>query len=84
MNYSELQLRLSPDYTDILTAELAELGYESFVETDEGLNAYIIEPDFNEQAVQELIAKYAEQTAIAYEVNSLEKRNWNAEWETRL
>ncbi|GAB3778929.1 50S ribosomal protein L11 methyltransferase [Spirosoma horti] len=81
MNYNELQLRLSPDYTDILTAELAELGYESFVETDEGLNAYIIEPDFNEQALQELIAKYAAQTAIAYEVNSLEKRNWNAEWE---
>ncbi|AUD02232.1 50S ribosomal protein L11 methyltransferase [Spirosoma pollinicola] len=81
MNYSELQLRLSPDYTDILTAELAELGYESFVETDEGLNAYIVEPDFDEQAIQELIAKYADQTAIAYEVNSLEKRNWNAEWE---
>ena len=33
------------------------------------------------QAVQELIAKYADQTAIAYEINSLEKRNWNAEWE---
>lgn len=81
MNYSELQLRLSPDYTDILTAELAELGFESFVETDEGLNAYIIEPNFDEQALLELIAKYASQTAIAYDVNSLEKRNWNAEWE---
>ena len=81
MNYIELQLRLSPDYTDILTAELAELGFESFVETDEGLNAYITEPDFDEKAVQELIAKYESQTAIAYEVSSLEKRNWNAEWE---
>ncbi len=81
MNHTELQLRLSPDYTDILTAELAELGFESFVETDEGLSAYIIESGFDEQAVQELIAKYAGQTAIAYEVHSLEKRNWNAEWE---
>ena len=81
MNHIELQLRLSPDYTDILTAELAELGFESFVETDEGLNAYIPEPDFDDQAVQELITKYAPQTAIAYQVNSLEKRNWNAEWE---
>ncbi len=81
MNYLELQLRLSPDYTDILTAELAELGFDSFVETDEGLNAYIIESDFSEEAVQALIAKYADQTAIAYEVSSLEKRNWNAEWE---
>ncbi|MVM39792.1 50S ribosomal protein L11 methyltransferase [Spirosoma sp. HMF3257] len=81
MNYTELQLRLSPDYTDILTAELAELGFESFVETDEGLSAYIIESDFDEKAVQELITKYEGQTAIAYEVSSLEKRNWNAEWE---
>jgi ribosomal protein L11 methyltransferase len=81
MNHIELQLRLSPDYTDIFTAELAELGFESFVETDEGLNAYIIESDFDERAVQELIAKYDGQTAIAYELSSLEKRNWNAEWE---
>ena len=81
MNHIELQLRLSPDYADILTAELAELGFESFVETDNGLNAYIIEPDFDERAVQQLIAKYAAQTAIAYDISSLEKRNWNAEWE---
>ncbi|WP_018621996.1 50S ribosomal protein L11 methyltransferase [Spirosoma luteum] len=81
MNYLELQLRLSPDYSDILTAELAELGFDSFVETEDGLNAYIIESDYSEESVHELIAKYADQTAIAYEVSSLEKRNWNAEWE---
>ncbi|QHV96570.1 50S ribosomal protein L11 methyltransferase [Spirosoma endbachense] len=81
MNYIELQLHISPDYSDILTAELAELGFESFVDTDEGLNAYIIDADFDEKAVQELVAKYTNQTAIAYEVHSLEKRNWNAEWE---
>lgn len=81
MNYIELQLHISPDYTDILTAELAELGFESFIETDEGLNAYIIESDFDETLLHELVAKYDTQTAIAYQVNSLEKRNWNAEWE---
>ena len=81
MNYTELTLTVSPDYADILTAELAEVGFESFVETDEGLNAYIQEPDFDEGAVRDVIAKYADQTAIAYEVTSLEKRNWNAEWE---
>ena len=81
MNYTELQVTISPDYADILTAELAELGFESFVETDRGLNAYITEPGFDESAVRELIVRYAPQTAIAYEVSSLEKRNWNAEWE---
>ncbi|GAB3706940.1 50S ribosomal protein L11 methyltransferase [Spirosoma flavus] len=81
MNYSELTLRLSPDYTEILMAELAEIGFDSFVETDEGLMAYIPESDLDESVLQEVIAKYSAQTAIAYELSSLEKRNWNAEWE---
>lgn len=81
MNYIELQIQVSPEYTDILMAELAELNFESFVETDEGLNAYIIESDFNAVAIDDLVAKYASQTAIAYQVSTLEKRNWNAEWE---
>jgi ribosomal protein L11 methyltransferase len=37
MNYIELNLSLVPDFVEILTAELGELGFESFVETDEGL-----------------------------------------------
>ncbi len=81
MNYTELQLTLDPDFADILTAELAELGFESFTETDEGINAYIPEPDFDVDAVAEVVARYSGQTAIAYVVHSLEKTNWNAEWE---
>ncbi len=81
MNYTEVQLTVSPDFTDILTAELAELNFESFVETDEGLNAYVQEADFDPEALRELVAKYSSMTAIAYQINSLEKRNWNAEWE---
>ncbi len=81
MNYTEVQLTVSPDFTDILTAELAELNFESFVETDEGLNAYVQEADFDPEALRELVAKYSPITAIAYQINSLEKRNWNAEWE---
>lgn len=81
MNYIELHLTLSPDFADILTAELAELGFESFTETDEGLNAYVPEDVFDADEVAELVARYQAQTAIAYTVTSLEKRNWNAEWE---
>lgn len=81
MNYLELQLTLDPDFADIITAELAELGFESFVETDAGLNAYIPEPNFVATDVAAVVAKYAPQTAIAYQVETLAKRNWNAEWE---
>ncbi|GAB3333125.1 50S ribosomal protein L11 methyltransferase [Larkinella ripae] len=81
MNYTELQLTVSADYADILMAELAALNFESFVETDEGLNAYVLEPDFDETALRSVVEKYAGQTAIAYQINSLEKKNWNEEWE---
>lgn len=81
MNYVEVQLELESDFTEILIAELAEAGYESFVETDEGLQAYIIEEDFNETVLQELIAKYSEITAISSSWKSLERKNWNEEWE---
>jgi ribosomal protein L11 methyltransferase len=81
MNYIELEVSLAADFADILTAELAELGFDSFVETDEGLNAYIPEAEFQAAALQEVIDKYAAQTAIVYHVKTLEKRNWNEEWE---
>lgn len=81
MNYVEVQLELDSDFTEILMAELAEAGFESFVETDEGLSAYIPEEDFNETVLQALIAKYSETTAIASSWKSLERKNWNEEWE---
>ena len=80
LNYLELKLTLSPDFTEILMAELAELGFESFVETDEGLDAYIVETDFAEEKVSELLARYQATTAIGYSWQALEKKNWNEEW----
>lgn len=81
MTYLELKLALSPDFSEILMAELAELGFESFVETDEGLDAYIVATDFEEASLRRLLSKYQSRTTIAYSWQALEKRNWNAEWE---
>lgn len=82
MNHIELSLELDPEYVEIMIAELAEIDYESFVETDHGLNAYIEEPRFSEPALEEIIAKYKPQTAIAFSVKTLEKENWNQTWES--
>ena len=42
MDYFELTVNMEPrdPWSDILVAELAELGFESFVETDQGIQAY--------------------------------------------
>ena len=42
MDYFELTVTIEPrdPWSDILLAELAELGFESFVETEDGILAY--------------------------------------------
>ncbi|TDE10064.1 50S ribosomal protein L11 methyltransferase [Dyadobacter psychrotolerans] len=81
MNYVELDIQTESDFTEILMAELGEAGFESFVETDEGLLAYIQEEDFDETKIAEIVAKYQEMTTIATSWKSLERKNWNEEWE---
>jgi ribosomal protein L11 methyltransferase len=81
MNYVELELQLHPDFTEILTAELAEAGFESFVETDEGLQAYIQEELFDENTLNELIERYKDAAEINSSWKTLERKNWNEEWE---
>ena len=81
MNYVELELQLHPDFTEILTAELAEIGFESFVETDEGLQGYIQEELFNENILNELLNRYRDTAEIRASWKSLERKNWNEEWE---
>ncbi|NIJ50896.1 50S ribosomal protein L11 methyltransferase [Dyadobacter arcticus] len=81
MNYIEADLKLEPDFTEIIMAELGEASYESFVETEDGLLAYIQEGDFDQQKLDDITAKYQDLTTIAVTWKSLEKKNWNEEWE---
>lgn len=81
MNYLELHLAISLEFTDILIAELGELGFESFTEEADGLNAYILEDQLDETALQSLLAQYREQTPIIAEIKQIEKQNWNEVWE---
>jgi ribosomal protein L11 methyltransferase len=63
---------------EILIALLAEAGYEGFEETAVGLNAFIPSADFNEPALQELLATHQ----LAYSLQSIAQQNWNAQWES--
>lgn len=64
-----------------MIAELAEIGYESFVETPEGVDAYVQSSQFNENNVREIVQKYAGVAEISYSFVQLAKENWNEEWE---
>lgn len=81
MDFIEVAFQAPEDFTDILTAELSEVGYDTFMDTDKGFNAYITEDIFNENELQEVVAKYAGMAEITYETNKIAKQNWNQEWE---
>ncbi|CAH0996826.1 Ribosomal protein L11 methyltransferase [Emticicia aquatica] len=81
MSYIELSLQIDLDFAEIMMAELAELGFESFVETEDGLEAYIQEDVFDDLTVKNMLESYAERTAISYSFKKIAKQNWNEEWE---
>ncbi|KAA9325385.1 50S ribosomal protein L11 methyltransferase [Adhaeribacter soli] len=81
MDFIEVAIQAPEDFTDILTAELSEVGYDTFLDTDKGFNAYITEDIFNENELKEVVEKYAGMAPISYETSKIVKQNWNEEWE---
>ncbi len=70
---------------DVLVAELSEVGYESFLESESGLSAFISSrhdcPDLRRRTV-ELIRKVGSFLDPHFRV--IESRNWNEEWERSM
>jgi ribosomal protein L11 methyltransferase len=81
LDFIELKVFVSPDWGDIIIAELAEIGYESFVEFDEGILAYVQKLEFSEESWLSIVEKYQELTELSYEFADMERKNWNEEWE---
>lgn len=81
MDFIELKIILPPDWTEIYIAELAEIGYESFAEFDEGITAYVQKSDFHADLWQEIVERYQDSVQIAYEISEVKRQNWNEEWE---
>ncbi|WP_299826141.1 50S ribosomal protein L11 methyltransferase [uncultured Pontibacter sp.] len=81
MDFIEVTLKVDADYADILTAELGELGFDAFVETEDGFSAYIDEDDFSEEALKEVFERYNAFVQVAYTTQKIERQNWNEEWE---
>lgn len=66
---------------DILVAELGVLDFESFINTQDGLEAYVQEDAFDEESLNNLYIFDNPDFDIKMEVNTIEQQNWNAEWE---
>ncbi len=82
-NYIEYTFTVSPlqPATDILIAQLGEVGFESFVETEVGALAYIKKEDWSDDILSTIQILTNPKFSIDYEVVEIEQENWNATWE---
>ncbi|WP_431164473.1 50S ribosomal protein L11 methyltransferase [Tenacibaculum halocynthiae] len=67
--------------TEILIAELGTVGFESFVENNEGVTAYIQKQDWSEDILTDIFILSSTEFKITYTKREVEQTNWNAEWE---
>lgn len=81
MDYLEFKIKCLDEFREILIAELSEIGFDSFLETEEGLEAYTLEEDLDRDAFDAVIAQYQEQGKLSISEGKMPKVNWNEEWE---
>lgn len=82
MNYIEYKFVVYPPipWTEILIAHLSQIEFESFEETQEGVNAYITSDYDDEDYVNQVIGEI-DLAEISYEKTQIKTINWNQEWE---
>lgn len=88
MNYYELtiELRDFENWSDILVAYLAEIGFESFVEEAPHLKAYIAENEYRGKELLQLMNDVQKTGAgiDSFDLQLLAQQNWNAAWESQF
>ena len=67
--------------TEILIAELGYVGFESFVENEDGVIAYIQKEDYKTDILDDIFILKSEEFKIEYQQEEIEQVNWNSEWE---
>ena len=85
MQYLEVTFTVSPiseTANDIIAALAAELGFESFVESEQGTIGYVPINQYDEQALNEALADFPmPDTKVTFTTCEMEDKNWNEEWE---
>ncbi|MFP4041675.1 MAG: 50S ribosomal protein L11 methyltransferase [Bacteroidales bacterium] len=69
------------EISDILTAQLSLIGYTGFLDTPEGLNAYIPQESFDYPEVKYLSVVQMFNEQIEFRHKIIKEKNWNESWE---
>ncbi len=81
MDYVVIEIKCEADIREILGAELWQLGYESFLETSDGLQAFIPSNKYHAPSFKELMTHHHD---LSYTMETLAPQNWNRQWEEKF
>jgi ribosomal protein L11 methyltransferase len=85
MVYTEFSFSSDSEYAyDILTAELADLGFESFTEEDGELKAYVQKEVLDDSLLDETLSRLLHKFPFSYTQKEIAPQNWNAVWESNF
>jgi|ERR1700757_703278 len=82
MEYVCVSFKVNPPEpgSEILASVLAEENFESFVHNEQGFEAFIQQPLYDETVLQNLSAQFPE-IKFTHTVQNIKQQNWNATWE---
>ncbi|MBE6309844.1 MAG: 50S ribosomal protein L11 methyltransferase [Bacteroidales bacterium] len=66
---------------DILDALLCDIGFESFVQNDKGVSAFIKHEHYNSEKISEVVDSYPFTCKFDWKSNFIEGKDWNEQWE---
>ena len=81
MFHTRLKVICDPAYAEVLMAELTRANFETFLENENGFEAYVEREEYDKSLVSEIRKKYKSVTPLEFSFSQIAKRNWNEEWE---
>ena len=86
MDYIAVHIRIEPfseERAEIVEAEIADLGFDSFTVEEPLLNAFIPLERFSEPNLKTLLSGFdAAEFRLSHTVELVKEQNWNAAWES--
>jgi ribosomal protein L11 methyltransferase len=84
MYSTRLQVICDPEYIEILMAEVAEAGFDTFMEIESGFEAYVEDDAFDNELLDQVKEKYNQVNPLQFSISQIPKQNWNEEWEKNV
>lgn len=79
-NHIQIKIEnISSQESEILVAQLSEIGFNGFEEGENFLSAFIEDEKYDEKKLDDIL-----QNKFSYSKNIIEQKNWNEEWEKNL